>query len=209
MPLDQDAIESAVEEWLKRSTGLTELTSRGSLARIGPADSKFPQPPYPYILYRVSVPRQTYGHDEMRKSYDQGAPNGSEVVYTLRGSREFIVSLQAYSFPATGGKDPKGFYTAKTYLDMALQALDLPSISDAIYNIARMVYVDMEASNDLSAALGPIGQGRATMDVRFRTVETISERTGYIEKVHPITFTMLAGSVLSLEVTTILSARAV
>lgn len=172
-PIAIETIEQAISAWLQTSTGL-------AANRIARKTENTPQIPYPYIMYSLSVPARV-APDEKRIKYNSIGLAGQEVVKTYRGNREFVVSIQAFTSSSVGGLDFRGFYTARAYLEMAMAGLGIDTIVDNIYNIARIVFISIENVVDLSAALGPIGQGRASLDVRFRTVHSNTETDTYIQ----------------------------
>lgn len=174
-PIPIEDIEQAIVDWIQASTSLPAN-------RIARKTENAPQVPYPYIIYSISVPTRV-APDEKRTRYSSSQLVGEEVVNTLRANREFVVSLQAFTLSSVGGRDPKGFYTARAYLEMVMSGLGMDTIVDAMYETARIVFISIENVADLSAALGPIGQGRASLDVRFRTVHSNTETNTFIETV--------------------------
>lgn len=183
--LDFSDIERAIATWLSRATGLpAEDTTTGGVARVVPVNAQVPQPPMPYVTFKVPVPRRVGGQDEVLDLYDPRMPAGQEIIQTVRGQREFVVTIQAFTQAASGGKDFEGNRTARDYLSRVQTFLALPSIT-ALLETAGLAFIDIVGAADFSARLGPAGQGRATLDVLFRCVDTVSERTGYIATATP------------------------
>lgn len=176
-----DALEAAVAVWLLK-TGL-------SASKICRMDDKLPQKAAPYVTYKVRTPKKVGGRDEERYT-DIAVPlPEEEVLVTIAGQREIVVSVQCFTHATVGAADSGGNYTAKDYLSRAQTALALPSVHDALA-AAGLVFIDVQNFADFSEPLGPIGAGRATLDVRFRAVDSATETTTYIETVTPAgTFT--------------------
>lgn len=183
--LDFGAIERAIAAVISRATGLPpEDTSTGGVARVIPEQKQLPQPPFPYITFDIPVPKRIGAQDEIRDSYDPQLPNGQEIVSTAIGQREFIASIKCFTKAAIGGRDIDGNYDARHYLARITTALELPGYVEML-QCAGLVYVDLVSSHTFSARLGPAGQGRGQLEVRFRVVDTMSERTGYIATAEP------------------------
>lgn len=183
--LDFGAIERAIAAIISRATGLPpEDTSTGAVARVIPEQQQVPQPPMPYITYDVPQPKRIGAQDEIRDTEDPKAPRGQEIVQTAVGQREFICSIKCYTKAATGRPDPDGNRDARHYLSRITTALELPTYVEMLQQ-AGLVYVDVVGSHTFSARLGPAGQGRGQLEVRFRVVDTMSERTGYIATAEP------------------------
>lgn len=183
--LDFGAIERAIAAVISRATGLAaEDTSTGGTARVIPEFLQVEQPTMPYITYDVPQPKRIGAQDEIRDSYDPRLPAGQEIVSTAVGQREFICSIKCFTEKASGGRDVDGNYDARHYLSRITTALELPAYVEML-QCAGLVYVDLVSSHTFSARLGPAGQGRGQLEVRFRVVETMSERTGYIATAVP------------------------
>jgi hypothetical protein len=189
--IDMLVVRKAIEDMVMLCTGWPD----SDRFRIFPRTMKIPQVPYPYITYMINIPQQVVGHDEMRKYYDSSQPNGSQLTNELRNQRDIVVGFQAFSMSPVPGLDDDGFYSAQEYLNMIQDSIDLPSVSDRLYE-ARLVFVDILNAGDVSLAIGPIGQGRAVMDIRFRTAYTTSEQYTWIESVAPPSYVWLLGGFL-------------
>ena len=182
MALDFGAIETAIATWLAGATSLPRVDVGDVAARIVVRNDKVPQPPPPYLTFHVPMPLGSGDPDEVRQSHDPAAAAGAEVVYTIRGERQFVCSVQAFTEAAVGGTDFEGNRTAKAYLEDARIALRKPSVRAALH-AAGLSVVSIEGAADFSARLGAVGQGRATLDVRFRCVDSATDTTGYIDHV--------------------------
>jgi hypothetical protein len=187
--LDFGAIEAAIAAWLGNATGLSTVNdpTTNATARIIPKNDKVPQPGMPYMTFKVPVPRQAGGGpDEIVWSYDNTQPLNQEIFETVRGHREFVVSVQAFTLATVGKTDINGNLTARDYVSRCQTALALPSVK-AAFTAAGMVFVDIANAADFTERLGPVGQGRATLDVRFRVVDTVSDQVGYIASTDAVT----------------------
>jgi hypothetical protein len=170
-----DVIEATIATWLVGGTGL-------SSAKIVNGNAKNPQSAQPYVTYVVKTPRRVGGPDEVRWSDTSGNPSGAEETATVVGQRELIVTVQCFTQSLLGAADRTGALTAKEYLSKAQTALALPSVRAAM-NAAGLVFVDVQNFVDFSEPMGPLGAGRATMDVRIRAVDSVSETATRIDNV--------------------------
>jgi len=169
MALDFAAIESAILAWLVTGTGLPSASVILDL-------QKLPQLGMPYAVARVPEPKRVAGMDELRHSDTPHAPAGAEVTTTVYGVREMVVSVKAFTLQATGAG------TARQLLSQAQTALALPGVRDDL-SAAGLAFIDVELFQDLSSREGPVGQGRAVMDLRFRCADSASQTDTYIETV--------------------------
>lgn len=176
MALDYASIESAVAAWLVSGSGLPA-------ASVINRNSKVPQPAAPYIEYTVPMAgKGSAGRDEVRQSYDPLAPLGAEVVYATWSHREIVVAVKCTTRAATGSLDASGNYTARAYAEGCMNVLGLPPVLAAL-KAAGLAFIEVAGINDTSDRSGPLGSGRAQLDVRFRLVDSASATTGFIETV--------------------------
>lgn len=179
MPIDRNAIETAVQAWLAATTGLDP-------SKITLTNAKIPQPVQPYLELTIPEPQRVGGQDEVRWAYDAAAPAGQEMTATVYGEREFVARVQAFTAAATGNLDAQGSLTAANYLSRAQTGIRRPSVHQALQD-AGLAFIRVEAFNDLSGRRGPFGGGRAQMDVRFRCVDTQDDTpTGFINTSTPV-----------------------
>lgn len=165
MAVQWAGIEAAVIAWLKSATGVTSVIYR---------HQQIPALPYCSVVF--DGPRNLGSVDEVRYAYDNAQPNGSEVQQTVVGQREFTVSVQAYSV------QERDAGTAKELLGVARTWLSKPS-QRALFAAVGASFIDATAVDNLPV-LGDLGQGRAHMDVRFRTVDSVIDPVGYIATVN-------------------------
>lgn len=171
MALVFSAIEAALQAWLVTATGIPS-------GQVLPELKKVPQLGMPYITFTVPEPRRVGGIDELRVTDTPGSPPpvGAEVTTTVYGNREMVASIRAFTQVATGDG------TAKELLSRAQTSLALPN-ARALLSAAGLAFIDIETLLDLSSRSGPVGQGRAVMDVRFRCVDTATQTDTFIETV--------------------------
>ena len=169
MAIAWPAIEAAVIAWLKAATGVASVIYRHNAA-----------PALPYCSVVYDGPRALGAVDEIRYPYDVAQPAGQEVQVTVIGQREFTVSVQAYTIQESNAG------TAKELLGTARTWLAKPS-QRALFAAVGASFIDATAVDNLPI-LGELGQGRAHMDVRFRTVDSVIDPVGYISTA-PVTGT--------------------
>ncbi|NIQ97425.1 MAG: hypothetical protein GWN87_27065, partial [Desulfuromonadales bacterium] len=114
--------------------------------------------------------------DETIFDQDLGKPQGEEIGITMAADREFFVSCQI----ATSDDSPGS--NAHELMETAERALRLPSTREA-FRVAGLAIVESEPIRDLDEVAGQQYISRAVMDVRFRLLAGVTERTGYIAKV--------------------------
>lgn len=169
IPPPYKTMEDAIALWLFRTTRLPAN-------RIINRNDKVPGVSLPYLTFFLPFPK-TYEQDETRVG-----TLGSQVVYTVRGQRESILSLHSFSLATVGDLDPSGFYTARHYLEQVRTSIWLPSIRDSLYSVG-LVIIDEQSSNDVTQPKGEIGQGHAQLDLRVHFNYYVKETIGTIEQV--------------------------
>lgn len=107
------------------------------------------------------------------------ASAGAELLPTVVGQREFVVSFEVFAGAVTGG------LTAAEYLGNAEASFALPSTRAAFAAVTPpFCFIDCGQAQDLSAIVSTNFQSRAAMDVRFRAVDSLSDTPiGYINTV--------------------------
>lgn len=180
--LDFGAIERAIAAVISRATGLAaEDTTTGGVARVVPVNEQVPQPPMPYVTFKVPPPVPN-GPAELRKTFDDKRPAGQDLVVSTRQVGEFTCEINAYSQGAHGGKDFEGTPTAQAMIARIIAVVRLPSYRNAL-QAAGLVVIDIGRPRDFSARLGPAGQGRVVVEIRFRCTDSVSEGESYISEV--------------------------
>ena len=158
--------ETALIAWLQLGTGLTKI--------IFPHQQT---PAMPYLSLSLGPVRSVTPIDELRYSTDLGQPAGQEVQQTVVGQRTFTVSVQAFTLQETGAG------TAKELLASALLRAGTPT-QRLLFGVAGLAFLYAEPLNALPR-LGPMGQGRAAVDLHFAVVDTVVDATGYIASCTP------------------------
>lgn len=166
-------IEAALQAWLVASTGLSAGPTTGGVSGVYNELAKVPQPAMPFATFKVGSPRPQSTHDEDVRAYNGANPAGQEIETTIVGRREITVSVEIRTKAATGSG------TAKELLSAVETGAQKPSQRD-LFNTAGLAFLGFEAPIDLSARLGPAGQGRVVQDFRFSCLSTDIDKTGYI-----------------------------
>lgn len=162
--IDWDAIYTAIQSVVATATGITVIR----------ANQNAPQPAYPYVTYKRLTPgaRETeFG--EVRYSEDLGAGPGEEIIATAASQVAFTMSFQAFADSDAPAAN------ADHYLTLLQGALALPSVQRTL-RAAHAVPVEIVDSQNLDDIAGGEWKSRASLDIRFRTVLSSSEATGYI-----------------------------
>jgi hypothetical protein len=133
-----------------------------------------PQPDLPYATLKLSPARKTKNSIDAIVTSQDLTQTGQEMAETVTGQREVTLTVDVLSDVVTGDG------TAMEFLENALTGLSLPS-QRATLRLAGLSVVDWENPLDLSALVATAYQSRASADVRFYLVDTVTERTGYIE----------------------------
>ncbi len=171
MSLAWSTFEAALRTWIKTGSSLTDEYVRF-------ADQKVAKPTSgSFITVRVGDLIHTAGVDERRRT--ASVTVGAEVVHTVTGLREVVVSLQAFS-AATVGSD-----SARALLGRVQAALGLDSVRFA-FHAAGCSCFDSGTVKSLSVAVPgnqTVFEGRAVLEARFYVVETVAETSTYIETV--------------------------
>lgn len=103
-------------------------------------------------------------------------PAGQEIVQTLAEHQEWVLSIQLLAASTSGAS------SARALLQAATMRLRLPSALDPL-RVAGIAVVEVGDTQDLSALFAADIEPRAKVDVRLRTVDTATEKTGYIDRV--------------------------
>jgi hypothetical protein len=165
--LDWTAIENALVVWVEHTLGEGQVIW---------ADQEGPQPGMPYATLKITGRRSMTPTPELHHYTDLGNPAGEEVEQTVIDHQEITVSCQVFALNTTGAK------TARDLLGRVRMSIFLPARLTALRE-AGLALVEAGDTQDLTALLETTWQSRAALDVRFNTVDTATEKTGYIETV--------------------------
>lgn len=166
-PIDWATIENAIYDWMSAATGIT----------VNWATQDLPEPVYPYItLKRDDDGVDLSARGELLEKTELGNPAGEEIEQTALSDVEFFISCQCRTQSDSPGS------SSNAYLNSAKYQLKLPSIRNAL-RAAGAIVVEAEPVLDLDEVQGEEWVSGASMDVRFRTLASVLEKTGYIAKV--------------------------
>lgn len=180
--LNLTMLEQGIRQWLALGSGLEQ----NKIHRQG---DKIPQLQQPYIRYRIRPPKRVGGPDEERWSDASPSVPGAELVLTTAGQREVHVYVQCFTQAQDGDTDIDSNYPARQYLSQCQTILGLPKVRSSLADVG-LVYVDVQSFEDFSQSDGPVGAGRAVLDVRFRVVDSATDTETIIQNVNPTgTFT--------------------
>lgn len=162
-------LEDAIRAWVKTATGYDD-------AHVFFADQKPDRPAGPYITIRLDLATPLGAVDAVEENYDEDREDGAQIEQVIIGEREVVARLQVFNAATTGAG------SAISIMSAVQLALSLPSVRDALSAACASPH-DRGSVQNLGALLGTAFDGRASLDVKFYTRETISEFTTWIERV--------------------------
>jgi hypothetical protein len=162
--MDLVAFENALHAWVAGAAGVEAIWS----------SQNAPAPALPYLTLRLVGPVRL--GDQLASRTNLANPAGQEIERTLTEHEEWTLSVHAFASPATGAS------AARALLQAAALKMQLPSQRDAL-SASGLALVEVGDTSDLTALVGSQHESRAQMDVRLRTVDQATEKTGYIAKV--------------------------
>jgi hypothetical protein len=164
-PITWSTIEDAIYDWAVAATGIT----------VDWAEDR-PERQYPYVTLKSSDLLPIAHRAEILDKTNLANPAGEEIEQTAARDFEFVISVQCRTrYDAPG-------VSARHYLQSAMAALDLPTQRSAL-RIAGAIVVEAEPILDLDEDINAQWTSGASMDVRFRTLGSVVEKTGYIAKI--------------------------
>jgi hypothetical protein len=133
--------------------------------------------PGPCITIALGGPVRIGMLDPVTKTVDLGAPNGKEIVFTSKGLRELVVTLQAFS-PQANALDMEN--DARELLSRIDASLALPTIRPSLNKIGLGV---LRQGNVVwqPGIIRAGWEGRAVLETVFCVSETATGAVGYIE----------------------------
>jgi hypothetical protein len=162
MAINWSALEDAIYDWAAQVSGLTTRW----------ADQKIPQPQGDYLLLQHTagpIPLGSFdARDEVYVAEDD------EIEHRVQGQRELVVTFQVFTAVTTGASQ------ARAILGKLQTSLNKPSILATLAG-KELVVVNIGDVQVLNAIEEADFEGRATMDVRFRTCDVEVDPTTYIE----------------------------
>jgi hypothetical protein len=136
-----------------------------------------PQPAPPYCTLEIQHVRKV-GFIDARNTYMNpvgSPPLGQEVEIDSVGIREFVLHIEAFT-PST----LVGSSSAAALLQAAQGCISKPSVRDAMRASCGLAFIEAEEVHDISQKLETVWQGRAFLDIRFRTTVVLPDFTGYV-----------------------------
>jgi hypothetical protein len=172
--IDYATIEAALQAWLMASTGLAAGPATGGMSGVYNELAKVPQPAMPFATFKVGAPRPQSTHDEEVLGLQR-----RRIRWAKRSRSRSSAGARSPSRVEVRTKAATGSGTAKELLSAVETGAQKPSRRDA-FNVAGLAFLGFEAPIDLSARLGPVGQGRVVQDFHFSCLSVDVDKTGYI-----------------------------
>lgn len=170
-PFDWRTIDDGLYDWL---TALLDVP-------VIWENQNVPQPQYPYVSLLKTAVVQLGGVPEIRRTIDNGRPIGQELELEATSMVEFTLSVSAHTDADNGANDP--MENAVSLVGKARASLGLVSVQRNFQDNLGLAIVEPLPVVDSSLVVNDEWLSRATFDVRLRTRSSITERTGYIDKV--------------------------
>lgn len=182
MSIAWNNIEDTLRSWIKIATNLTDgHIIWGEQTGARPSDSASA----PFVTARLGDIRPVAIIDELTALTNSATP-GQEIELRVTGTREFRVLIQAFH-PSVVSSTGSPSNTARALLSKIQTALLLPSIR-ASFDAVNISPWDMGTVQNLTELIGTKFEGRAALDVGFYVLESVSERTTYIETVQTASY---------------------
>lgn len=160
------AIQNVLHAWLAAATGLPCLWEK---------QNGLAQRPASYCTLDLGGLLLVGGH-VAAQDFSAERPAGEEVEVSTGSNGEWTLRAQTFVDLSEGQTGD----AAVSLLGGALARLRLPSVRVALEG-AGIGVISVGAVQNLTGLAGVRWQGRATAEVRLSVVESVSERTGYIE----------------------------
>jgi hypothetical protein len=165
MSLDLAAVENALHAWAATALGLQAIWSHSNAAA----------PATPYGWLTLAGPVGTTNAQVIDET-NLANPAGQEIEQTVIQHEEWAFSIEVISGQTSGAG------SARSLLAASALRLQLPSAIDAV-RAAGLAVIDVGDTQDLTALFGTKFESRARLTARLRTVNTATEKTGFIERV--------------------------
>lgn len=112
--------------------------------------------------------------DTIETRTDLTRPAGQEIEHRVRGEREHVLRIQAFTPESVNGPE-----AARGILCDVQTKLRLPAITDALDEVGLSVF-DPGAVQYIPGIANTAFEGRAVVEARFYATDTASGYTGYI-----------------------------
>lgn len=180
MSANWTTVENALRAWVKAGSSLDD-------GHVYWDDQTGPRPSdsatAPFITLHLGDVLPVGGLDELADITDADLNQnpGAEIELRVVGTRQFHLTVQAFTPNIVNGS------TARALLSKVQTALRLESVRDALAT-AGVTPFDVGQVLNITALVGTKFEGRAALTVGFYALETVSERTTYIETCVPQNF---------------------
>lgn len=164
------SIEAALHAWVVAGTGLPAN-------QVHFAQQDAPQT-RPMVTLRVMSVR-TIGQDwiNVEDNPDSDGDDGEEILILARGTREAVISIQAFGADAVGSAAPRAL------LEKLAARSRFPSLRDAL-DAANIGLAPLGAVLSMDGVIGSSSfDPRATLEARIFITSEVSETATYIESV--------------------------
>lgn len=162
-------VENALRAWVVSASGYTEDA-------VLWANENGVRPTGNVITLALSSTRSLGACDAV-EDLTNGVVEGEEIEHRVRGEREHVLRIQAYTPDAANGAA-----SARAVLLDVQTKVALPSIANALA-LAGISVFDTGAVQYVPAINNAAFEGRGVLEVRLYAVESASERGGYIAAV--------------------------
>lgn len=170
-PVDWKTIDEGLYDWIVDTLDVSVIWENQNV----------PQPDYPYVSLLRSAFVELGGVPEKRTATDLAQPAGQEIEIEATTMVEFTLSVQAHVDADAGANDPA--CNAVALLGKLRASMGLLSVQRNFQDNLGLAIVERIAVQDISVVVNDEWISRALYDVRLRTRSSITERTGYIDKV--------------------------
>jgi hypothetical protein len=169
MAFDRAAAEDALHARVVAALGL----AAGQVIWDGP---NAPSPAKPFATLKLVGPSRLGLGGALTDATNLANPPGEEVEITLTEHQEWVLTVQLIAGATSGAS------SAAALLGAAVMKLRLPSALEQL-RVAGVAVIEVGDTQDLSALFASDIESRAKLDVRLRTMDTATEKTGYIDTV--------------------------
>jgi hypothetical protein len=181
-PVDWAALELALVEWLTGSVVILDGEASAIVDNVVWEDQNIPQPAYPYASLKVTSLLKEGGGDELRNDTDDARDEGVEVRLLNTSPILLNLSIQFHLDPSPRSGATRAGETAMAFALTAQSSLGQPSVLQHLSE-ANLALVKELGVRDLSLVINGEWLSKAVLDLQLRTTATMTQYTGYIDKV--------------------------
>lgn len=169
-PINMEAFENAIHSWFSASIDAEAIW----------ANQSAPRPKYPYGSLKITAGPTKYSQMwERRTNTNLNRPAGSEVQFEVGVPCRFDISCQVF-VKKPDSRHPEAH--AHNLLTRAVSRLGLPSVADEL-NEDGISTIRVDSVLNPGTLISDAYVSRASVNVVFGTVLSLSEYTGYIATV--------------------------